>query len=214
MLSFTLSEVLITLVIIGIIAAITVPILMQNHKRKETAVRLKKFYSVTAQAIKLAETEEGIPSYDWKNHFSSQGIGIWYNYLSKYIPIEEKQEAACIDGSCHSLYFMTDGTAIRNIDWGSADNSDYGCIHYDVNGAKGPNQFGKDRFGFSILRKRGLERISKSLSFFPEIRFERLLQENITREELLEDCKSFGGYCTYLIMYDGWEIKNDYPYRL
>ena len=38
---FTLSEVLITLVIIGIIAAVTVPVIMANYKKAETAAKLK-----------------------------------------------------------------------------------------------------------------------------------------------------------------------------
>ena len=39
--SFTLSEVLITLVVIGIIAAITVPVIMANHKKTEASSKLK-----------------------------------------------------------------------------------------------------------------------------------------------------------------------------
>ena len=62
--SFTLAEVLITLVVIGIIAAITVPVVMANHKRTETASKLKKFYSTMLNATKLAELEEGKQTYE------------------------------------------------------------------------------------------------------------------------------------------------------
>ncbi len=37
--SFTISEVLITLVIIGIIAAFTIPVILQNHKETETSAK-------------------------------------------------------------------------------------------------------------------------------------------------------------------------------
>ena len=40
---------------------------MQNHKRTETAARLKKIYSSLSQAIKLAETEQGAPISEWGN---------------------------------------------------------------------------------------------------------------------------------------------------
>lgn len=40
---FTLSEVLITLGVIGIIAAMTLPVLIGNYKKKETIIKLKKY---------------------------------------------------------------------------------------------------------------------------------------------------------------------------
>lgn len=40
--AFTMAEVLITLGIIGIVAAMTLPALIKNHQRKETEARLKK----------------------------------------------------------------------------------------------------------------------------------------------------------------------------
>ncbi|MFQ8625261.1 MAG: type II secretion system protein [Candidatus Gastranaerophilaceae bacterium] len=40
--AFTLAEVLITLGIIGVVAAMTMPVLIQNHKEKETVAKLKK----------------------------------------------------------------------------------------------------------------------------------------------------------------------------
>lgn len=44
--AFTLAEVLITLGIIGIVAAMTLPTLVQNHKNAELQTGLKKAYSV------------------------------------------------------------------------------------------------------------------------------------------------------------------------
>lgn len=43
--AFTLAEVLITLAIIGIVAALTLPTLNQKQQQIETTSRLKKFYS-------------------------------------------------------------------------------------------------------------------------------------------------------------------------
>lgn len=37
--------------------------------------------------------------------------------------------------------------------------------------------------------------------------------ETKDRNWLIEQCKSKKGYCTKLIEYDGWEIKDDYPVR-
>lgn len=43
--AFTLAEVLITLGIIGVVAALTIPTLMSNHRANVTMQKLKKFYS-------------------------------------------------------------------------------------------------------------------------------------------------------------------------
>lgn len=56
---FTLAEVLITLGIIGVVAAMTLPALVQNYKEKETVARVKKFYSAFSQAYQMAILEHG-----------------------------------------------------------------------------------------------------------------------------------------------------------
>ncbi len=58
--AFTLSEVLITLVIIGIIAAITVPNIIQSSQNKEFHSKLKKNMAVLDEALRLAQIEEGM----------------------------------------------------------------------------------------------------------------------------------------------------------
>ena len=48
--AFTLAEVLVTLGIIGVVSAMTVPSLMQNHQRKTYVVQLHKAYNELSQA--------------------------------------------------------------------------------------------------------------------------------------------------------------------
>ena len=57
--AFTLAEVLITLGIIGVVAALTLPTLVANYKEKELIVRTKKSYSDIQNAIQLAQQENG-----------------------------------------------------------------------------------------------------------------------------------------------------------
>ena len=57
---FTLAEVLITLGIIGVVAALTLPALIANFKDKELAVRAKKSYSIISQAIQKYQADNGI----------------------------------------------------------------------------------------------------------------------------------------------------------
>ena len=49
--AFTLAEVLITLGIIGVLAAMTMPALIQNHREKVTVTKLKKFYSKFSRCL-------------------------------------------------------------------------------------------------------------------------------------------------------------------
>ncbi len=57
--AFTLAEVLITLGIIGVVAALTIPTLISNYQKKEYAARLSKTYSTIAQAVQHAQVDYG-----------------------------------------------------------------------------------------------------------------------------------------------------------
>lgn len=61
--AFTLAEVLIVLAIVGIIAAITIPSLINIYNRKMLEVRFKKTDAVLTQAMRMASNELGIESF-------------------------------------------------------------------------------------------------------------------------------------------------------
>lgn len=58
---FTLAEVLITLAIIGIVAALTIPSVIQKYKEQATVTAVKKVYSTLSQAYTMALAENGSP---------------------------------------------------------------------------------------------------------------------------------------------------------
>ncbi len=60
--AFTLAEVLITLGIIGIVAAMTLPTLVQKQQEKVTVSRLKKAYSALSQAYLMISKDYGEPT--------------------------------------------------------------------------------------------------------------------------------------------------------
>ena len=81
--AFTLAEVLITLVIVGIIAAMTIPTLINKTNKQEYVSRLIKAYSTLAQATNRIIAEEGNPKGDiggWAD--SSEHI---YQLYKKYL---------------------------------------------------------------------------------------------------------------------------------
>ena len=57
--AFTLAEVLITLGIIGIVAAMTIPTLISNYNKRQTVTKLKQTYSILSQALTMAQVKEG-----------------------------------------------------------------------------------------------------------------------------------------------------------
>ena len=172
---FTLAEVLITLVIIGVIAAMTIPTLINKTNNQEYVSRLKKAYSTMAQATNRIIAEEGNPRAD---------IGGWatsdenvYNLYKKYLNnTKECGEggSGCFAGTYKRLngtsgsyegqyaLVLSDGTEIRfggpSSDCSSSSDGSWNyCLKMlvDINGAKKPNFVGKDAFIF-ILKEDGL----------------------------------------------------------
>ena len=168
---FTLAEVLITLVIIGVIAAMTIPTLMNNTNKQELVSRLKKAYSTLAQATNKVIAEEGSPRGDiggWAT--SAEAV---YNIYKKYLPNIKDcglGSGGCFTGTYKRLnntsasydstsskyaFILADGTEVM-ISTGSiyldCNNAEKSCASFlvDVNGAKGPNYIGYDAFGFDI----------------------------------------------------------------
>lgn len=85
---FTLAEILITLGIIGVVAAMTIPILMTAYQKKQTVTRLKRAYSIVQQSIRLSEDENGeVESWDTKlngDEFFKTYLANYIKYLDKY----------------------------------------------------------------------------------------------------------------------------------
>ena len=60
---FTLAEVLITLGIIGVVAALLIPGFLSEYQKKITAVKVYKFYSMINQAVRRSVFDNGEPDY-------------------------------------------------------------------------------------------------------------------------------------------------------
>ena len=58
--AFTLAEVLITLGIIGVVAALTLPTLIQNHQKQVYVTQLKKAYSIYSNMFNKMAADQGV----------------------------------------------------------------------------------------------------------------------------------------------------------
>ncbi len=93
--AFTLAEVLVTLGVIGIVAAMTIPTVMNKYQQKVAETRLAKFYSVMNNAIALSEIDNGDKKY-WRfenkcsysdNYTKECLVPIFEQYFKPYLKI-------------------------------------------------------------------------------------------------------------------------------
>lgn len=183
--AFTLAEVLITLGIIGIVAAMTLPAVINNARNKQLETGLKRSYSLISQALDMyqSETGERITAENLKNHELKP-------ILMKYLHTVEdcgwgarSASESCIPNINHSSYDKdnnrTRGTyktynGSKNIDIQMFDDGQFVLndgslvllenfssgrlyISVDVNGYnKNPNRLGHDLFMFQIDKQGAL----------------------------------------------------------
>ena len=83
---FTLAEVLITLAIIGVVAALTIPVVISNYNKQQWYTRFMKAYNTLSTAFNLAVSEYG--NYNsWPNSEEWTYIDFANNTFGKYLKI-------------------------------------------------------------------------------------------------------------------------------
>lgn len=149
--AFTLAEVLISLGIIGVVAAITLVPLVTNHRKMRDIAIAKKKYAEVGQIIGAIQAELG----DYSNWGNIGSDSFFEQYVDKHIKFNKKKnfsgskkiydEAITNDHKIY-MYEMVDGTIL--IFGAGAANSLK--IHFDINGTKGPNALSKDVFSMTL----------------------------------------------------------------
>ena len=78
---FTLAEVLITLAIIGVVAAVSIPSVISNSNQQQYKTGLKKAVSVLNSAITMGMAKEGVSPYDLSKDYTL------FDYLTKHMSV-------------------------------------------------------------------------------------------------------------------------------
>ncbi len=248
--AFTLAEVLITLGIIGVVAAMTLPSVILNYQKNVTVTQLKKAYTTISQALVMAQSDYGdMAGWDYVDGLTASETNVSLNnFANKYLIPNIKKVESCPSGTsgrtkcAYEIYnrdgsvrmyqnqgssndyrfIMNDGVVVKlayNNDGGGNDTGEvhYGSvlfIHIDINGKKGPNMVGRDFF-YLILDPNATKVSMLGLNDGDQ------KAGSQTRENLLNNsmrgCNSNNAsqgraYCGALIQYDGWQIKDDYPW--
>ncbi len=160
---------MVTLGIIGVVSAMTVPSLIQNHQRKTYVTQLHKTYNEIQQAFMQEMTE--------KNAINLREAGLTdTNKIDEFISRHFKVVQACPEHKhCTSIdYKNINGTTINNntnLYWNNGAcaiiasgaeicidtvsdrtysyggySAGWGISFIDINGSKGPNILGRDAF--------------------------------------------------------------------
>jgi len=210
--AFTLAEILLTLAIIGVAAALTLPALITKVARDQYVVVLKKAYN-TLKAVELEAVQEHGPLKNW--NWTGNAATEFETYFKPYFDIL-KDCGADTDNGCFAdsypymngdtsanlnrdKYYRiitSDGISIAYYSRGTnVSPESKGFFNVDVNGRKGPNVIGKDLYIFLIFPTAGIKPGGSM----------KVVGGNlvpIPQEEVLEDCREGGrgDYCAARVL--------------
>lgn len=202
---FTLAEVLITLGIIGVVAALTMPSLIENHRKKEVVTKLKAFNSIMGQAFQMSKEENGDwdtwDSYDFYNGASYDTGEQQVKWLEKYVlPYIKTTEVSSI--GIHAVVGLPNGTGFTNY-----NKHYFFCLKFKDCKETAETWNSRDRFIFEFLPEKGFGPYTEGLEFTSR----EDIMNNPRRAHACNRTKG-KGLCAKLIEYDGWEIRKDYPW--
>ena len=107
--AFTLAEVLVTLGIIGVVSAMTVPTLMQNYQRQSYVTQLHKTYNEFSQALLRYQTDRNAINLAEAGLTSQDAVN---NFITTYF--KNVKECDAMNNCFASSYKGLDGSTIDN----------------------------------------------------------------------------------------------------
>ncbi len=158
--AFTLAETLLTMMVIGVIAALTIPSMKSHSEMNAIIAQTQKAYLTAQSATKAIEAEHGdLELWPWNNLVTIRNYykevmntvpnGTWSSYQvyqlngSSWSNITPNTYFKTTDNMNWYIYDWSRGTDVGN-------SRIYGVIHVDVNGETGPNRVGVDVHAFTI----------------------------------------------------------------
>lgn len=190
--AFTLAEILITIGVLGVVAAMAIPSLIARQQKPQFVTALKKSYTNFNEALTQMAKDGGcIGDLSCHEYFSSEYDEMdLCNAISSYFKVErgcdtpvakrttttyrynydgsgpsgpyvipEQNGFVTTDGVYYRIMSTSDSCQSNPDDWSTHKtnnlNSVCGNIWVDVNGAKGPNNYGRDIFMFYISNGKG-----------------------------------------------------------
>jgi len=206
---FTLAEVLITLGVIGVVAALTLPNVLQNFRERTYVASLQRVYNATSNAVATLMAVEDIDDLGQSSLTSPEGRDafIWKYFkvvndcggsfdgclAGQYEPVERGNKRAVgeisqgggnwrcvtIDSGC--------GVCVSTYDTGSRA----AYVMIDTNATKGPNINGRD-FWQLVVNADGRVGTTNDMA-------------NVSSSSYIS-CEGFSPACVGRVMADGWQM--------
>ena len=231
--AFTLAEVLITLGIIGIVAALTLPNLVLKYQKSRDLNRLKKVYAELVQVFRSASQHVNLYSVgnDWENtnevvnaikpylHYSKAYDMVNVYSASKSMCYEPGKFVSSVKGS--GSYVWLTKVGISNPIAGNTASillNNGACVGFnrqgktdrtiilDINGpSQLPNMVGKDVFFYMINKDNML--LPKGFDLkYSQITSSSSSGHGCACDKVTKKCGA-GMYCAARIWRDGWQIN-------
>lgn len=221
---FTLAEVLITLGIIGVVAAMTIPTLITNYQKHITVTKLQKAISVLNQAYKLSYDDVGEPSASEAFAMGAEDYfkKYWAPYIKSAIICTTPQmcgyktntpwklangnqvTTVATSKNLRTTFYTPDGFLYVIFTGGGSSESETGVerrwVYVDINGGEGPNIYGRDLFELTRVEKDGGGIQPQGYDLDSAV-----INRNCSK-------KSAGTLCAEKIRRAGWRIEKDYPW--
>lgn len=227
--AFTLAEVLITLGIIGIVAEITIPILIANVQKQQYVASYKKAYTILAQALLGIAQDNGCSGnlactgiFDESSSSTQtasenivtalssklkipQNCG-WNNTATADLCLTPKQYLANISGTTGTtgVHFTTAdgiGFSMYDLTGNCSLSSEMLCatVFIDINGTKKPNIQGRDGFLLYIKTTGNIIAHGYNGTW--------LSDSNTESSNCRTDIRSAGMGCSARIIEEGWQMN-------
>ena len=211
--AFTLAEVLVTLGIIGVVSAMTLPTLVKNHQRTVYVTQLQKVVTELSQAAEKAAQEYNAISLDETKYNDSNpnGASSFLNDNFKVVNNCGADLTPCFASEYKTLqgksYTLESPIAVVTLASGASISIIHNYMYYeqgyhgnydlqvDVNGPQGPNILGRDLFTLGLYSD---GKVAEHYSYIDDDgwRFE----ENCSTGEV------YGFGCFDKIVNDGWKM--------
>ena len=239
--AFTLAEVLITIGIIGIVAAMTIPTLIVNYQKREFASRLSQTFSVLSNAVKMAQVEYGdIATWGYQKYYGTtiapNGDKSQYvkeyaeKYFLPYLKVSKNYGKVKLKDIGYSGFKSKDGrsyySAAKELYTVELNNGttlffDYNMSTVEIDGVETPSITAPIIF-IDVNGKTGPNILGRDFFMLQLSTTKNRLETSGTtynRSVLLDKCtknpegKVYDNLnCTALVQMDGWKFAEDYPW--
>lgn len=207
--AFSLAEIVVTIAVLGVIAAITVPSLQADARKKAQAAQIKKVYSELNQAVNLFTSDNGTIKMYRASAFTDQE-SFEEKFVKKYLNVvkvcPKGDSKDCFSDEIKAVsnlypsYLLDNGVALQfQVAFPATRSTLRSPIIVDINGPNKPNKTGRDVFAFAFDYNNG--------NVYSYLAPSTCQNATCSADDLKQTNTVYIARCTCNLMNSGWEMK-------